>query len=115
MDVNDDNWQAVCTPVAIYARTRLKLPTTQVLCRRMPEDATVAAQQLFAVLRELDAQGVSHIGIETPTGQPGVGRRAGPAAEGLGWLTRVTFGRLVSTKKAPGSAPFFYKSLDNLP
>jgi L-threonylcarbamoyladenylate synthase len=50
--------------LAIYARTRLKLPTSQVLCRRMPEDATMAAQQLFAVLRELDAQGVSQIWIE---------------------------------------------------
>ena len=52
--------------VAIYARTSLSLPTAQVLGRRMPEDASMAAQQLFAVLRELDAQGISQIWIETP-------------------------------------------------
>jgi L-threonylcarbamoyladenylate synthase len=56
--------------VAIYARTRLKLPTDEVLCRCMPDDATPAAQQLFAVLRELDAQGVSQIWIETPPASP---------------------------------------------
>ena len=57
-------------PVAIYARTSLKLPTAQVLSRRMPEDAALTAQQLFAVLRELDAQGVSQIWIETPPSNP---------------------------------------------
>ena len=57
-------------PLAIYARTRLKLPTAQILCRRMPDDAIVTAQQLFAVLRELDAQAVSQIWIETPPASP---------------------------------------------
>ena len=56
--------------VAIYARTGLKLPTGEVLYRYMPDDATPAAQQLFAVLRELDAQGVSQIWIETPPASP---------------------------------------------
>jgi L-threonylcarbamoyladenylate synthase len=32
----------------------------------MPEDAAAAAQELFAVLRDLDAQGVQEIWIETP-------------------------------------------------
>jgi L-threonylcarbamoyladenylate synthase len=31
----------------------------------MPADAATAAQQLFAVLREFDAQGVSQIWIES--------------------------------------------------
>lgn len=52
--------------LAIYARTDLKLSIPQALFRRMPDDATETAQQLFAVLRELDAQGVSQIWIETP-------------------------------------------------
>ena len=58
------------SPLAIYARTSLTLPNAQILCRRMPDDATVTAQQLFAVLRELDAQGVSQIWIETPPADP---------------------------------------------
>ena len=57
-------------PLAIYARTSLKLPAAQILSRRMPDDASVTAQQLFAVLRELDAQGVSQIWIETPPADP---------------------------------------------
>jgi L-threonylcarbamoyladenylate synthase len=32
----------------------------------MPEDPAAAAQELFAVLRHLDAQGVQEIWIETP-------------------------------------------------
>jgi len=36
----------------------------------MPEDAAAAAQELFAVLRDLDAQGVQEIWIETPPGSP---------------------------------------------
>lgn len=52
--------------VAIYSRTRLKVRSAKVLCRRMPDDAAATAQQLFAVLRELDAQGVQQIWIETP-------------------------------------------------
>ena len=32
----------------------------------MPQDAAAAAHELFAVLRELDAQGVHLIWVETP-------------------------------------------------
>ena len=32
----------------------------------MPDQATAAAQELFAVLREFDAQGVQQIWIEQP-------------------------------------------------
>lgn len=51
--------------VAIYSRALLKTRSAQVLRRRMPDDAVATAQQLFAVLRELDAQGVQLIWIET--------------------------------------------------
>ena len=55
------------------------------LHRRMPDDALATAQQLFAVLREFDAQGVRLIWIETPpdTGNwDGVRDRLGRAAAG---------------------------------
>lgn len=51
--------------VATYSRALLKTRSSQVLRRRMPDDAAATAQQLFAVLRELDAQGVQLIWIET--------------------------------------------------
>ena len=49
----------------------------------MPDDAAAAAHQLFAVLREFDAQDVRLIWIETPPGSPdweGVGDRLRRAA-----------------------------------
>ncbi len=52
--------------LATYARAILKTRSTSILRRRMPEDAAATAQQLFAVLREFDAQGVKLIWIETP-------------------------------------------------
>jgi L-threonylcarbamoyladenylate synthase len=51
--------------VATYSRALLKTRSSQVLRRHMPDDAAATAQQLFAVLRELDAQGVQLIWIET--------------------------------------------------
>lgn len=56
--------------IATYSRAILKPRSTKVLCRRMPDDAAAAAQQLFAVLREFDAQGVKLIWIETPPDSP---------------------------------------------
>jgi len=55
--------------VAVYARStlRLKAPT---LHRQMPDDATAAAQQLFAVLRELDAMSASEIWVQIPPDAP---------------------------------------------
>ncbi len=38
--------------------------------RRMPDDAGATAQQLFAVLREFDAQGAQLIWVETPPEEP---------------------------------------------
>jgi len=52
--------------IATYARAILKTRSAKVLRRRMPDDAAATAQQLFAVLREFDAQGVKLIWIETP-------------------------------------------------
>ena len=51
--------------IAVYARAPLKSRSGQVLARRMPDSAAATAQQLFAVLREFDAQGVKLIWIET--------------------------------------------------
>ncbi len=55
--------------IAVYARStlRLKAPT---LHRQMPDDETAAAQQLFAVLRELDAMDVSEIWVQIPPDTP---------------------------------------------
>jgi len=42
----------------------------RILQRRMPDDAAAAAQQLFAVLRAFDAEGVKLIWVETPPATP---------------------------------------------
>jgi L-threonylcarbamoyladenylate synthase len=52
--------------IAIYARSMLRIPSSNVLFRRMPDDAAATAQQLFAVLRDFDAQGIPLIWIEHP-------------------------------------------------
>jgi len=55
------------------------------LRRRMPDDAEETARQLFAVLREFDAQGVRLIWVETPPDEPeweGVRDRLKRAAAG---------------------------------
>jgi L-threonylcarbamoyladenylate synthase len=56
-------------PVAVYARSPLRV-STPALHRQMPDDAAAAAQQLFAVLRELDALGVSQIWVQAPPDAP---------------------------------------------
>ena len=55
--------------VAVYARSPLHWRATT-LRRQMPGDAAAAAQQLFAVLRELDALGVSQIWVQAPPEAP---------------------------------------------
>ena len=52
--------------IAVYARAIVHIKSEQVLYRRMPDDALATAQQLFAVLRGFDAQGVKLIWIEHP-------------------------------------------------
>ena len=55
--------------IALYARSPIEA-ARGVPRRRMPEDAAAAAQELFAVLRELDATGVRLIWVETPPDTP---------------------------------------------
>ena len=52
--------------IAVYSRQQMHCASTTILFRRMPEDATQAAQQLFATLRELDQPGIKLIWVETP-------------------------------------------------
>ena len=52
--------------IAVYSRVIVQTPSERVIRRRMPDDATATAQQLFAVLREFDAQGARLIWVETP-------------------------------------------------
>ena len=69
--------------IAVYARTIVRIQSERVLFRRMPDDALATAQQLFAVLRDFDAQGVKLIWIENPPADSawdGVRDRLGRAA-----------------------------------
>lgn len=52
--------------IAVYSRAIVRSRSARVLRRRMPDDAGATAQQLFAVLREFDAQGATLIWVETP-------------------------------------------------
>lgn len=63
--------------IAVYARTVASRELLQELgpevapsWRQMPQVAAAAAQQLFAVLRELDHTGVTEIWVETPPDAP---------------------------------------------
>jgi L-threonylcarbamoyladenylate synthase len=71
--------------IAVYSRAIVQTPSAGVLRRRMPDDAQETARQLFAVLREFDAQGVGLIWVETPPDEPqweGVRDRLQRAAAG---------------------------------
>lgn len=50
--------------IAVYARTIVRIQSSRLVYRRMPDDALATAQQLFAVLRDFDAQGVKLIWVE---------------------------------------------------
>jgi L-threonylcarbamoyladenylate synthase len=52
--------------IAVYSRQQMHSASTNILFRRMSEDATQAAQQLFATLRELDQPDIKLIWVETP-------------------------------------------------
>ncbi|WP_198948164.1 L-threonylcarbamoyladenylate synthase, partial [Acidovorax sp. T1m] len=56
--------------IAVYARSALRTRSSRLVMRRMPDDATATAQQLFAVLRSFDDQAVKLIWIETPPATP---------------------------------------------
>lgn len=58
------------TGIAVYSRAIVQTRSGKVLRRRMPDDAAETARQLFAVLREFDAQGVRLIWVETPPDGP---------------------------------------------
>jgi L-threonylcarbamoyladenylate synthase len=61
--------QASSLRLAVYSRSAM--PAVRgTLQRRMPDNAAAAAHELFAVLRELDAQGVTLIWIELPPASP---------------------------------------------
>ncbi len=63
---SDVDGKGAAPVIATYSRVILKTPSSTVLRKRMPDDAAATAQQLFAVLRAFDAQGVKLIWIETP-------------------------------------------------
>ncbi len=56
--------------LAVWARSPLKSRSQRVLLRRMPDDAAAAAQQLFALLRQFDDEGVKLIWVEAPPSTP---------------------------------------------
>lgn len=56
--------------IAVYARAKLSSASRQIMLRTMPNDAGVAAHELFAVLRELDDKNVKLIWVETPPDTP---------------------------------------------
>jgi L-threonylcarbamoyladenylate synthase len=56
--------------IAVWSRALLATRSAAVLRRRMPDDAHEVARQLFAVLREFDAQGAQLIWIEAPPADP---------------------------------------------
>jgi L-threonylcarbamoyladenylate synthase len=56
--------------IAVWSRSPIKSRSQRVLQRRMPDDAAAAAQQLFAVLRAFDAEGVKLIWVEIPPSEP---------------------------------------------
>jgi L-threonylcarbamoyladenylate synthase len=61
---------AEASQIATWSRVILRSNSERILRRRMPDDAVETARQLFAVLREFDAQGVRLIWVETPPPGP---------------------------------------------
>lgn len=70
LDVLGTDFNGGRATIAVYARAILRVPSARVLYRRMPDDAQEAARQLFAVLRDFDAQGVQLIWVEVPPQAP---------------------------------------------
>jgi L-threonylcarbamoyladenylate synthase len=59
--------------VSVYARTLVqsdRAPGAPLPWRQMPQTAADTAQQLFAVLRELDSTGVAEIWVQRPPDAP---------------------------------------------
>jgi L-threonylcarbamoyladenylate synthase len=57
--------QAGRLKLGVYSRTALR-PGRGIVLRRMPDDPSAAARELFAVLRAFDAQGVQLVWVEQP-------------------------------------------------
>lgn len=56
--------------IATYSRAILRSSSSNIVRRRMPDDAAETARQLFSVLRDFDAQGVRLIWVEMPPHTP---------------------------------------------
>ncbi len=56
--------------IAIYTRQPVSSASRHLLLRYMPPQAEACAQELFAVLRELDQPGIKLIWVETPPADP---------------------------------------------
>jgi L-threonylcarbamoyladenylate synthase len=56
--------------IALYHRSPLHVRSPLVSAHRMPGHAVPAAHELFSKLREMDAQGVKLIWVETPPAEP---------------------------------------------
>jgi L-threonylcarbamoyladenylate synthase len=56
--------------LAVYSRTAIPLAGAWLSHRTMPSDAGAAAHELFAVLRDLDSEGVHSIWVEEPPLDP---------------------------------------------
>jgi L-threonylcarbamoyladenylate synthase len=56
--------------IAVYSRAQMQSASTNLIFRRMSDDAAIAAQQLFATLRELDQPDIKLIWVETPPEDP---------------------------------------------
>jgi L-threonylcarbamoyladenylate synthase len=65
-DLPSNDAAQVRPTIAVYARSQLKSRSVQVMQRKMPTDAAVAAHELFSLLREFDDVGVKLIWVETP-------------------------------------------------
>ena len=70
MDAQKEGVRPADAVIAIYSRAILHTASAKILRRRMPDDAAATAQQLFAVLRDFDVQGVKLIWVETPSDAP---------------------------------------------
>jgi L-threonylcarbamoyladenylate synthase len=58
------------TLIGLWSRHAPAQPVSELIWREQPADPAAAAQQLFAVLRELDAHGVQAIWVEQPPHGP---------------------------------------------
>jgi L-threonylcarbamoyladenylate synthase len=81
------------TSLAVYSRSLAHWQLKGLRCKLMPGDAKAAAQDLFAALRELDADGVELIWVEQPPESP----------EWAGVLDRLQRAASASDEQQPSS------------